>query len=76
MRFVNNLGKVQEFDEYGDPPVQYELVNSQLGSDGQIHFQVVGSFDSPEGQGLLVNNTAIRWNSEKQEVRTTNGRSD
>ena len=69
MQFVTNLGKVQEFNERGSSPTQYDLLNLQPGNDGKIHFKIVGSFDSPSGEGLNVNETDIWWNNENQEVR-------
>ena len=70
VQFVNNLGKVQYFDEKGSSPPQYELLNLQPGNDGKIDFKVVGSFDSPGGEGLQVKETDIWWNNENHEVRT------
>ena len=70
MQFENNLGKLNEFDEDRSFPSQFELLNLQPGSNGKIHFKVVGSFDSPNGEGLQVKETDIWWNNENQEVRT------
>ena len=66
MRFVNGLGKVVQFDENGDPPAFYDLINWQKISSGDINFEVVGSYDSssaPEEQ-FQIDEKTIVWNTE------------
>ncbi|KAM3926788.1 extracellular calcium-sensing receptor-like [Leptodactylus fuscus] len=53
------------FDDKGDPPALYDIVNWQLSSTGSMEQIIVGSYDSssPGGSKMKINNTAIIWRS-------------
>uniref|UniRef100_UPI00358FFF29 extracellular calcium-sensing receptor-like n=1 Tax=Myxine glutinosa TaxID=7769 RepID=UPI00358FFF29 len=70
VNFINDIGELVNFDENGDPPARYELLNWQMDLTGKMHFKVVGAFDSslaPENQ-LKVNETGIKWYSWNNQV--------
>ncbi|XP_029435568.1 vomeronasal type-2 receptor 26-like [Rhinatrema bivittatum] len=64
------MGEEMYFDNNGDPPAVYDIVNWQLNPDGSIQSVKVGSFDTraPKGQELSINMSAIRWNTQRTEV--------
>ncbi|XP_069465138.1 extracellular calcium-sensing receptor-like [Ambystoma mexicanum] len=70
VHFKNSLGDEMYFDDNGDPPALYDVVNWQSEEDGTIHYVNVGSFDSrsPQGQELLINISAVQWNTHSTEV--------
>uniref|UniRef100_UPI00358F8157 uncharacterized protein isoform X2 n=1 Tax=Myxine glutinosa TaxID=7769 RepID=UPI00358F8157 len=65
VRFTNSLGEEQWFDENGDPPPRYELVNVKIDNRTSV-LNVVGSFDL--NKGLQVDLPQVWWNSECQEI--------
>ncbi|XP_029435580.1 extracellular calcium-sensing receptor-like [Rhinatrema bivittatum] len=70
VHFVNKMGEEIYFDNNGDSPAVYDIVNWQPSPDGSIQAVKVGSFDSraPKGQELSINMSAIRWNTQHTEV--------
>ncbi|XP_077327757.1 extracellular calcium-sensing receptor-like [Lithobates pipiens] len=58
-----NNGKELYFDENGDPPALYDIVNWQLNSDGMISHLKIGSYDTvaPPSQMFTINKSAIFW---------------
>ncbi|XP_073507499.1 extracellular calcium-sensing receptor-like [Phyllobates terribilis] len=54
------------FDNKGDPPALYDIVNWQRSATGSMEQKIVGSYDSrsPEGNRMKINNAAIIWNTE------------
>ncbi|XP_075200042.1 vomeronasal type-2 receptor 1-like [Anomaloglossus baeobatrachus] len=54
------------FDNKGDSPALYDILNWQLSATGSIKQKIVGSYDSssPEGIQMKINNAAIVWGSE------------
>ncbi|XP_078526134.1 vomeronasal type-2 receptor 26-like [Lissotriton helveticus] len=70
VRFKNKLGEEMYFDQNGDPPATYDIINWQLKEDGNIHYVKVGKFDSslPTEQKLYFSAKAIQWNLERTEV--------
>ncbi|XP_029435577.1 extracellular calcium-sensing receptor-like [Rhinatrema bivittatum] len=70
VHFVNRMGEEMYFDNNGDPPAVYDIVNWQLNPDGSIQSVKVGSFDAraPKGQELSINMSAIQWNTQHTEV--------
>ncbi|XP_073507536.1 extracellular calcium-sensing receptor-like [Phyllobates terribilis] len=54
------------FDDKGDPPAIYDIVNWQRSSTGSMEQKIVGSYDSssPEGNRMKINNVAIIWSTE------------
>ena len=57
------------FDENGDPPAIYELINWQQPHSGFVLFKVVGAYDSIVNSGeLSVEIHKIVWKGEGNEV--------
>ncbi|XP_078524800.1 extracellular calcium-sensing receptor-like [Lissotriton helveticus] len=58
------------FDEYGNPPARYDIVNWQRGPAGTIKHVKVGSYDSnaPNGKILNINASAVQWITGKEQV--------
>jgi len=52
------------FDENGDPPAIYEVLNWQPDSTGGLRFQLVGGFDSTAAKDkqLHINTNMVVWN--------------
>ena len=64
---VNNA-ETLFFDENGDPPAVYEIVNWQKNNESALDFKVVGIFDSsyPQEQQLSFLSLDIVWNDGSQ----------
>ncbi|KAG2462789.1 CASR protein, partial [Polypterus senegalus] len=62
--FVNHLGERVTFDENGDPPAIYDIVNWQLSNDESVDFKIVGLFDESlrNGKELSLNENNFFWN--------------
>ncbi|XP_078524891.1 vomeronasal type-2 receptor 1-like [Lissotriton helveticus] len=58
------------FDQHGDPPTVYDIVNWHLQPDGNPHVVTVGSFNrrAPKGQRLIFYGTALHWNTQETQV--------
>ncbi|XP_078525447.1 extracellular calcium-sensing receptor-like [Lissotriton helveticus] len=58
-------GRRNFFDEHGNPPPQYDIINLQQNHNGTLKPVKVGAFDStaPPGETLKINVNAIRWNA-------------
>ncbi|XP_078525641.1 vomeronasal type-2 receptor 26-like isoform X1 [Lissotriton helveticus] len=56
-------GKEAFFDEHGNPPAQYDIVNWQRGAEGTIRQVKVGTYDysAPPGKTLLINASSVQW---------------
>ncbi|XP_029435609.1 extracellular calcium-sensing receptor-like [Rhinatrema bivittatum] len=65
VHFYNKVGKEIFFDENGNSPAQYDIVNWRQSAEGSIRHIKVGSYDSnaPPGQHLIINISAIIWGS-------------
>ncbi|XP_043925815.1 extracellular calcium-sensing receptor-like [Protopterus annectens] len=63
IHFKNRNGEDVYFDDNGDPPACYDILNFQLLSDGSSRYTQVGSFDStaPKGHEISINETAVIW---------------
>ncbi|XP_069057873.1 vomeronasal type-2 receptor 26-like [Pleurodeles waltl] len=61
--FTNSAGEKQFFDQNGDPPALYDILNWQLLPDGTTQYVKIGTFDSSltEHQPITVNDSAIVW---------------
>ncbi|XP_069072212.1 extracellular calcium-sensing receptor-like [Pleurodeles waltl] len=57
------------FDEHGNPPARYDIVNWQRGPVGTIKHVKVGSYDSsaPLGKTLNINGSAVQWITGKKQ---------
>uniref|UniRef100_A0A8C4TFF6 Extracellular calcium-sensing receptor-like n=1 Tax=Erpetoichthys calabaricus TaxID=27687 RepID=A0A8C4TFF6_ERPCA len=64
INFTNKLGEKITFDENGDPPAVYDIVNWQLDADGSVKIKNIGLFDESAGVGkeLDLNKESIFWN--------------
>ena len=67
------MGDHLRFDENGDPPATYELLNWQVGSAGNVQFQVIGDFDSTinSQHQLRIHEKSITWNNNNNKARVT-----
>ncbi|KAM5171750.1 extracellular calcium-sensing receptor-like [Mantella aurantiaca] len=56
-------GRELSFDDNGDPPVVYDIVNWQLNPEGSIRQTKVGSFDmtAPSGYIFNIDSNALMW---------------
>ncbi|XP_078527030.1 vomeronasal type-2 receptor 26-like [Lissotriton helveticus] len=70
LRFKNKMGEEIFFDEYGNPPAAYDIINWQRGPNGTIHYESVGSFDTRQqkGQELYINSSALSWARQGEEA--------
>ncbi|KAM4687163.1 vomeronasal type-2 receptor 1-like [Rhinophrynus dorsalis] len=62
-------GKEVFFDEHGDPPAVYDIINWQVGPKGDMDQIKVGSYDTaaPMGKEFTINASSIRWTTGRQE---------
>ncbi|XP_069053767.1 extracellular calcium-sensing receptor-like [Lepisosteus oculatus] len=65
--FVNRFGEAVYFDENGDPPAAYDIINWQLNK-GVVSHVTVGHFDtSPDGGSqLVVDEDNIVWSTGRE----------
>ncbi|XP_063302476.1 extracellular calcium-sensing receptor-like [Pelobates fuscus] len=68
VRFMLNNGREIYFDNNGDPPAVYDIVNWQLCPNGAMKYTKVGSYDMALAQVFTVNTSAILWTSKEQQV--------
>ncbi|XP_078524880.1 extracellular calcium-sensing receptor-like [Lissotriton helveticus] len=70
VHFKNTVGEEMYFDEHGNPPSIYSVINWQIKPDGGINYVKVGTLDasSRTGQKLSINMSAIQWNQPGTEV--------
>ncbi|XP_068129464.1 extracellular calcium-sensing receptor-like [Hyperolius riggenbachi] len=63
VHFLTNNGTHMFFDENGDPPALYDVVNWKISNIGSMDQTLVGSYDSSSKnrKSLNVNNAAITW---------------
>ncbi|XP_056425691.1 extracellular calcium-sensing receptor-like [Hyla sarda] len=56
-------GRQLFFDENGDPPAVYDIVNWQLNPEGQIQQVTVGSYDTSRTSGNVfnINSSHVQW---------------
>ncbi|XP_069053382.1 vomeronasal type-2 receptor 1-like isoform X4 [Lepisosteus oculatus] len=64
VNFVNRFGEAVYFDENGDPPAAYDIINWQLNK-GVVSHVTVGHFDtSPDGGSqLVIDEDSIVWST-------------
>uniref|UniRef100_H2ZS83 G-protein coupled receptors family 3 profile domain-containing protein n=1 Tax=Latimeria chalumnae TaxID=7897 RepID=H2ZS83_LATCH len=70
VRFKNNAGEEVYFDENGDPPAVYDIINWQLTPDGTLKYIKVGNtdFSADKGREIIMNVSAIAWNGGQSKV--------
>ncbi|KAM9481493.1 extracellular calcium-sensing receptor-like [Clarias gariepinus] len=59
--FKTKGGEVVYFDENGDPPAKYEIINWQTNKQNQHELVTVGVYDSAQSEQLAINMSAILW---------------
>ncbi|XP_075434372.1 extracellular calcium-sensing receptor-like [Ascaphus truei] len=70
VRMRTGSGRELFFNENGDPPAVYDIVNWQLSPEGGIKQVKVGSYDTgaPIGQVFTINASVVHWVSGGKEV--------
>ncbi|XP_039605561.1 vomeronasal type-2 receptor 26-like [Polypterus senegalus] len=70
VHFTTWSGEEIYFDENGDPPALYDIVNWKPTTSGDIQYFKVGSYDSsaPPGKELVLIDSTILWPGEKKQV--------
>ncbi|XP_077118669.1 extracellular calcium-sensing receptor-like [Ranitomeya variabilis] len=60
------------FDNKGDPPALYDIVNWQMSATDSMEQRIVGTYDSrlPEGIRMKINNTDIIWSTDVGHTET------
>ncbi|KAM4675872.1 extracellular calcium-sensing receptor-like [Discoglossus pictus] len=68
--FKNKIGEEMYFNQYGNPPTSYDVVNWQRNSDGTIKFVTVGHYNTRVtlGNEYNINISAIHWKSGDLEI--------
>ncbi|XP_069072157.1 extracellular calcium-sensing receptor-like [Pleurodeles waltl] len=63
VHFHNKVGAEIFFDENGNVPAQYDIMNWQLDTMGSVKYVKVGRYESSTSmeKGIFINITAIRW---------------
>ncbi|XP_018557679.1 LOW QUALITY PROTEIN: extracellular calcium-sensing receptor-like [Lates calcarifer] len=63
INFTTNQGERVTFDQNGDPPARYELINIQRVTSGTMHVATVGVFDAtlPCERQFIMNGMKIVW---------------
>ncbi|XP_075061870.1 vomeronasal type-2 receptor 26-like [Mixophyes fleayi] len=63
-------GRDLYFDENGDPPAVYDIVNWQLSQEGTIRQVKVGSYDTAASPGevFAINTSLLMWATENHQV--------
>uniref|UniRef100_A0A8C5R8U6 G-protein coupled receptors family 3 profile domain-containing protein n=1 Tax=Leptobrachium leishanense TaxID=445787 RepID=A0A8C5R8U6_9ANUR len=58
------------FNDKGDPPAVYDIVNWKLGASGNLEQVIVGIYNSsaPQGNTLALDSNAITWNTGNTQV--------
>uniref|UniRef100_H3ACP0 G-protein coupled receptors family 3 profile domain-containing protein n=1 Tax=Latimeria chalumnae TaxID=7897 RepID=H3ACP0_LATCH len=70
VHFENKLGEEVYFDNKGNTPALYDIVNWHLMPDGKLKYVEVGRIDSsaPPGKEFIINSSALMWNGGQTEI--------
>ncbi|KAM3924634.1 extracellular calcium-sensing receptor-like [Leptodactylus fuscus] len=70
VKFQLNSGREFYFNENGEPPAAYDIVNWQLSPEGNLYQVKVGSYDtaSPSGEMFTINSSSILWSTEHYQI--------
>ncbi|XP_029441475.1 extracellular calcium-sensing receptor-like [Rhinatrema bivittatum] len=62
-RFQNTMGREIFFDQKGNPPASYDILNWHLSSSGSFAYVNIGHYDSGAagGQDIVINTSTIMW---------------
>ncbi|XP_029435503.1 extracellular calcium-sensing receptor-like [Rhinatrema bivittatum] len=61
-RFVTDSGEEVFFDEKGDPPAIYDILNWQI-FPNRTYQSITVNFSAPQGERVTINESSIAWNS-------------
>ncbi|XP_029437126.1 vomeronasal type-2 receptor 26-like isoform X2 [Rhinatrema bivittatum] len=66
VHFKNSLGDEMFFDENGDPPIGYYIINMASLRNGTRMSEIVGSYNpyAPQGRDFTIDEKAIAWDGE------------
>ncbi|XP_029441509.1 extracellular calcium-sensing receptor-like [Rhinatrema bivittatum] len=66
VRFQNTMGREIFFDQNGNPPAAYDILNWQLPSNGSFAYVKIGHYDSgaARGRDIIINTSAITWSED------------
>ncbi|XP_077118679.1 extracellular calcium-sensing receptor-like [Ranitomeya variabilis] len=68
VRLTVTSGRELFFDENGDPPAVYDIVNWMQGPDEAIKKVKVGSYDTTASRIFTINSSVLYWTGEGQEA--------
>lgn len=70
VKFKTKDGDEVYFNEKGDPPAKYEIVNWQPKGDGVVNFVTVGLYDAslPAARQLSLRNMSFIWARKSPQV--------
>ncbi|XP_033024088.1 extracellular calcium-sensing receptor-like [Lacerta agilis] len=70
VRFKNKVGEEVSFDQHGDPPALFDVLNTRLPSTKQFQAVPVGqiAFSPSQGEELKVDDSAIMWTGGNTQV--------
>lgn len=70
MEFTTNTGERVYFDDNGDSPARYELVNLQIRNKETMEGATVGIYDAslPESHQFIMNSIPVSWGSGQTQV--------
>ncbi|XP_071352919.1 extracellular calcium-sensing receptor-like [Trachinotus anak] len=61
VNFTTHLKEWMNFDESGDPPASYDIINWHVTAQGTIEFVTVGHFVSSQGSDLHIDMDRVVW---------------
>ncbi|XP_078515241.1 extracellular calcium-sensing receptor-like [Lissotriton helveticus] len=70
LHFKTRTGEEIYFDEYGDAPASYDILNVQISEDGIFRLVKVGKCDprAPQSKAITVNASTILWGDGSSQV--------
>ncbi|XP_035239854.1 extracellular calcium-sensing receptor-like [Anguilla anguilla] len=70
VNFTTPAGEATHFDENGEPPAAYDIINWQVGAQGTVEFVTVGQFDSVDrfNSKFDIDEKSVIWGSGQNEV--------
>ncbi|XP_029441504.1 extracellular calcium-sensing receptor-like [Rhinatrema bivittatum] len=70
VRFKNTMGREIFFDQNGNPPAAYDILNWHLSSSGYFDYIKIGHYDSgaANGQYIKINTSDIMWTEDYAQV--------
>lgn len=70
VKFKTKDGNGVSFNEKGDPPAKYEIINWQPKGDGAVDFVTVGLYDAtlPADKQLSLRNLSLIWAKNSPQV--------